>query len=198
MNKTVAHSTAKDILKSGIYWDSSEALLPFYSENALSAIECISDLTSLEFIYSGLVDLLQDYGYEDFDHNCLDAASIEHYNRNHTAGQYFATHHEFMEFEEEMKAEFEYADEQEALFDIEFSLGASHASSIIADEIIIGIVFMSFIKFGKLTHELIHVAKRAVEREMLEQSLLKFPEDVRFQRRKELQILLDDLCRISG
>jgi hypothetical protein len=57
MNKTVAHSTAKDILKSGIYWNSSEALLPFYSENALSAIECISDLTSIELIYSGLVDL---------------------------------------------------------------------------------------------------------------------------------------------
>jgi hypothetical protein len=103
-----------------------------------------------------------------------------------------------MQFEEEMKADFEFADEQEALFDIEFSGGASQASSIIVDEIIIGIVFMSFIKFGKLTHELIHIAKRAVDREMLEQSFLKFPEEVRFQREKELQILLDDLCRISG
>jgi hypothetical protein len=192
MNKKEAHPNARRLLKSGIYWNSSDAL-PFYSEDALEVLESISSWNSNDSIYQGLLNYLESIGHGDFDYSTLDAIEIEEYNANQNEDEYFATDEEFIAFKEDMKEEFEYPDEQEALFDIEFGKGSADAASIHIDQTIIAVVFASFVKNGSLSQELFQLAKMAIERELMEFSLLKFDSDSRFIREVELKILLADL-----
>ena len=95
-----------------------------------------------------------------------------------------------------MIEEFENSDEQEALFDMEFERGAADAASIQIDQTIIAVVFASLIKNGELSPELFQLGKAALDRELMEFSLLKFSDDEREERKEELSILLNDLKKI--
>ena len=193
MNKKEAHPNALDFLKSDIYWNSSDATLPFYNEDALEVLESISDWNSNDVIYQGLLNYLESIGHGDFDHSTLDAIEIEDYNAAQNEDEYFATYEEFIAHKEDMTEEFEYLDEQEALFDIEFGKGSADAASIHIDQTIIAFVFASFIKNGSLSQELFQLGKLAIERELMEFSLLKFSREERLNRVKELKILFEDL-----
>jgi uncharacterized protein YfeS len=193
MNKKEAHPNALDFLKSDIYWNSSDATLPFYNEDASEVLESISDLNSNDVIYQGVLNYLETIGHGDFDYSTLDAIEIEEYNANQNEDEYFATDDEFIAFKEGLVEEFEYPDEQEALFHIEFGKGSADAASIHIDQTIIAVVFGSFIKNGLLSQELFQLGKLAIERELMEFSLLKFDSDSRFIREVELKILLADL-----
>jgi hypothetical protein len=98
-----------------------------------------------------------------------------------------------MAFKDEMYEEFGFPVEQEALFDMEFERGAADAASIHIDQTIIAVVFASLIKNGELSQELFQLGKAAIERELMEFSLLKFSEEERLNRVKELKILSEDL-----
>jgi len=102
-----------------------------------------------------------------------------------------------MAFKEEMYEEFEFPGEQEALFDIHFGVGSADAASIHIDQTIIAVVFASLIKNGELSQELFQLGKAAIERELLEVSLLKFDEDKRNIRISELKVITHDLY-LSG
>ena len=193
MNKKEAHPMAIELLKSDIYWNSSEAILPFNNEDAIEVLESISKWNTNGEIYVELLKHLESMGHGDFDYVTLDANEIEEYNANQNDDQYFATDDEFKAFKEEMKEEFEFPDEQEALFDTEFERGAADAASIHIDQTIIAVVFASFIKNGELSPELCQLGKTAIERELMEFSLLKFSEEERINRVKELKILSEDL-----
>jgi uncharacterized protein YfeS len=198
MNKKVAHPNAIKLLKSDIYWNSSDATLPFYNEDALEVLESISDWNSNDVIYQGLLNYLESIGHGDFDYSTLDAIEIEEYNANQNEDEYFATDEEFVAFKEDMKEEFEYPDEQEALFDMEFGKGSADAASIHIDQTIIAVVFGSFIKNGLLSQELFQLGKLAFERELMEFSLLKFSGEGRIIRKEELILLITDIIKISG
>jgi uncharacterized protein YfeS len=193
MNKKEAHPNAIKLLKSDIYWNSSDATLPFCNEDASEVLGSISDWNSNDVIYQGLLNYLESIGHGDFDYSTLYAIEIEEYNANQNEDEYFATDEEFITFKEDMKEEFEYPDEQEALFDIEFGNGSADAASIHIDQTIIAVVFASFIKNGELSKELFHLGKTAIERELLAVSLLKFDEKVRNQRKEVLLQLAHDL-----
>lgn len=197
MNKKEAHPNALKLLKSDIYWNSSEATLPFYNEDAFDALESISEWSSNGAIYQGLLNYLETIGHGDFDYSTLDANEIEEYNSNQNEDEYFATDDEFIAFKEEMKEEFEFPDEQEVLFDMEFGKGSADAASIHIDQTIIAVVFASLIKNGELSQELFQLGKAAIERELLEVSLLKFDEDKRNIRISELKVITHDLY-LSG
>ena len=196
MNKKEVHPNALELLKSDIYWNSSEATLPFYNEDAFDALENISEWSSNGAIYQGLLNYLETIGHGDFDCSTIDAIEIEEYNANQNDDQYFATDDEFTAFKEELIEEFEFPDEQEALFDMEFGKGSADAASIHIDQTIIAVVFASFIKNGELSPELFQLGKAALDRELMEFSLLKFSDDEREERKEELSILLNDLKKI--
>jgi uncharacterized protein YfeS len=193
MNKKEAHPNAIKLLKSDIYWNSSDATLPFYNEDASEVLESISDWNSNDVIYQGLLNYLESIGLGDFDYSTLDAIEIEEYNSNQNEDEYFATDEEFIAFKEDMKEEFEYPDEQEALFDMEFGKGSADAASIHIDQTIIAVVFASFIKNGELSKELFHLGKKAIQRELLAVSLLKFDGIESGIRKNELLIISTDL-----
>jgi uncharacterized protein YfeS len=193
MNKKEAHPNAVKLLNSDIYWNSSDATLPFYNEDASEVLDSISDWNSNDPIYEGLLNYLETIGHGDFVYSTIDAIEIEEYNANQKEYQYFATEDEFISFKEEMKEEFEFPDEQEALFVMEFGKGSTDAASIHIDQTIIAIVFASFIKNGEVSQELFQMCKLSIERELMEFSLLKFSEEERLNRVKELKILFEDL-----
>jgi hypothetical protein len=172
--------------------------LPFYTEDALEVLESISDWNSNDVIYQGLLNYLESIGHGDFDYSTLDAIEIEEYNANQNVDEYFATDEEFIAFKKDMIEEFEYLDEQEALFDIEFGKGSADAASIHIDQTIIAVVFGSFIKNGLLSQELFQLGKLAIERELMEFSLLKFSGEGRVIRKEELILLITDIIKISG
>jgi hypothetical protein len=118
--------------------------LPFYNEDALGVLESISDWNSNDVIYQGLLNYLETIGHGDFDYSTLDAIEIEDYNANQNEDEYFATDEEFIALKEDLIEEFEYPDEQEALFDMEFGKGSADAASIHIDQTIIAFVFASF------------------------------------------------------
>jgi uncharacterized protein YfeS len=196
MNKKEAHPNALKLLKSNVYWNSSEATLPFYNEDAFDALESISEWNTKDEIYLGILNYLETKGHGDFDYLTLDKSQVEEYNYEQNDNHYFATFDKFMAFKEEMYEEFEFPGEQEALFDMEFERGAADAASIHIDQTIIAVVFASFIKKGELTTKLFQLGKAALERELMEFSLLKFSEDEREERKEELSILLNDLKKI--
>jgi hypothetical protein len=193
MNKKEAHPNAIKLLKSDIYWNSSDATLPFYNEDASEVLESISDWNSNDVIYQGLLNYLESIGHGDFDYSTLDAIEIEEYNANQNEDEYFATDEEFIAFKEDLLEDYDCPDEQEALYDIEFGKGSADAASIHIDQTIIAVVFVSFIKYGELSQELFKLVKLAIERELMEFSLLKFSEEDRFSRLEELKILFKDL-----
>lgn len=193
MDQQKAHPIALQIFRSTIYWNTSEATLPFYNEDAFEVLESISKWNTNDEIYLGLLNYLETMGHGDFDYTTTDAIEIEKYNAIQNKGQYFSTYDEFMAFKEEMMEEFEFPDEQEALFDLEFGNGPADAASIQIDQIIIAIVFASIIKKGELSQELFLLGKSAIERELLEVSLLKFDEKVRNHRKEVLLQLAHDL-----
>ena len=193
MNKNEAHPMAIELLKSDIYWNSSEAILPFYNEDAFDALDVISEWKTKDEIYLGILKYLEKKGHGDFDYLTLDKSQVEEYNYEQNDNHYFATFDDFMAFKDEMYEEFEFPDEQEALFDIHFGVGAADAASIHIDQTIIAVVFVSFIKNGELSPELFQLGKSAIERELMDFSLLKFSEEERINRIKELKILSEDL-----
>lgn len=196
MNKKEAHPNALKLLKSDIYWNSSDWALPFYNEVAFDALESISEWSSNGAIYQGLLNYLETIGHGDFDYSTIDAIEIEEYNTNQNDDQYFATDDEFIAFKAELSEESEFSDDQEALFDMEFGKGSADAAAIHIDQTIIAIVFASFIKNGELSQELFQLGKTAIERELMEFSLLKFSDDEREERKEELSMLLNDLKKI--
>lgn len=196
MNKKEAHPNAIKLLKSDIYWNSSDATLPFYNEDASEVLESISDWNSNDVIYQGLLNYLESIGHGDFDYSTLDAIEIEEYNANQNEDEYFATDEEFMAFKEDLLEDYDCPDEQEALFDIEFGKGSADAASIHIDQTIIAVVFASLIKYGELSKVLFQLCKAALDRELMEFSLLKFSEEEREERKEELSILLNDLKKI--
>lgn len=193
MKKKEAHPNALKHLKSNIYWNSSEATLPFYNEDAFDALEVISEWKTNDEIYLGILNYLEKKGYRDFDYLTLDKGQVEDYNYEHNDNHYFATFDNFMAYKEEKYEEFEFPDEQEALFDIHFGVGSADAASIHIDQTIIAVVFASFIKNGELSRELFELGKAAIDRELLEVSLLKFNDEVRKIRKYELMQLAQDL-----
>ena len=193
MNKKEAHPNALKLLKSDIYWNSSEATLPFYNEDAFDALDGISEWNTNDEIYLGILNYLETKGHGDFDYLSLDKSQVEEYNYEQNDNHYFATFDEFMAFKEEMYEEFEFPGEQEALFDIHFGVGSADAASIHIDQTIIAVVFASFIKNGELSQELFQLGKAAIERELMEFSLLKFSEEEREERKEKLSKLLNDL-----
>ena len=194
MSQQEAHPHALKFLKSEIYWNSSEATLPFYNDNALEVLGSISKWNTYDEIYLELLNYLETIGHGDFDYCTTDAIEIEKYNAIQNEGPYFATFDEFMAFKEEMIEEFEFPDEQEALFDLEFGNGTADAASIHIDQTIIAVVFASFIKNGELSQELYQLGKAAIERELLRASLMKFKEEMRNIRKCELMQLEQDLA----
>jgi hypothetical protein len=197
MNKKEAHPNAIELLKSEIYWNSSVATLPFYNEDALEVLESISDWNSNDVIYQGLLNYLESIGHGDFDYSTIDATEIEEYNANHNEDEYFATDGEFIAYKEDIKEEFEYPDEQEALFDIEFGKGAADAASIHIDQTIVAVVFASFIKNGEVSQELFQMCKLSIERELMEFSLLKFSKEDRETRKEVLINLKSDIEKVK-
>ena len=193
MNQQEAHPIALQFLKSTISWNTSEATLPFYNEDAHAVLEGISKWSSNSDIYNELLSYLETMGHGDFDYSSTDAIEIEKYNAIQNKVQYFSTYDEFMAFKEEMMEEFEFPDVQEALFDLEFGNGPADAASIHIDQTIIAVVFASIIKKGELSQELFLLGKTAIERELLEVSLLKFDEKVRNHRKEVLLQLAHDL-----
>lgn len=196
MNKKEAHPNAVKILKSKIYWNSSEATLPFYNEDAFDALDVISEWKTNDEFYLGILNYLEKKGHGFFDYLTLDKSQVEEYNYEQNDNHYFATFDDFMAFKDEMYEEFEFPDEQEALFDIHFGVGSADAASIHMDQTIIALVFASFIKNGELSPELYQLGKTAIERELMDFSLLKFSEEEREERKEELSILLNDLKKI--
>jgi uncharacterized protein YfeS len=194
MAQQEAHPIALQILRSTIYWNTSEATLPFYNEDALEILRNITNWSSSDVIRQELLNYLKTIGHGDFDYFTIDAIEIDKYNAIQNKGPYFATFDEFMAYKEEMMEEFEFPDEQEALFDLEFGNGPSDAASIQIDQTIIAVVFASFVKNGELSKELIQMGMVAIQRELLEISLLKFEEEVRNIRISELKVLFHDLC----
>ena len=188
-----AHPIALHFLKSTIYWNSSETTLPFYNEDAFEILRNITNWSSSDVIRQELLNYIETISHGTFDYLTTDANKIEEYNTDQNKVQYFSTYDEFMAFKEEMMEEFEFPDEQEALFDLEFGNGPADAASIQIDQTIIAVVFASFIKNGELSQELIQIGMAAIQRELLEISLLKFEEEVRKIRRGELMQLAKDL-----
>ncbi len=193
MDQQEAHPIALQILRSTIYWNSAEATLPFCNEDAFEILRNITNWSSNDVIRQELLNYIETIGHGTFDYLTTDANKIEEYNTDQNKVQYFSTYDEFMAFKEEMMEEFEFPDEQEALFDLEFGNGPADAASIQIDQTIISVVFASFIKNGELSQELIQIGMAAIQRELLEISLLKFQEEVRKIRRGELMQLAKDL-----
>jgi hypothetical protein len=59
MNKKEAHPEALELLKSDIYWNSSEATLPFFNEDAFEVLESISKWNTNDEIYLELLNYLE-------------------------------------------------------------------------------------------------------------------------------------------
>jgi hypothetical protein len=196
MNKKEAHPNAIKLLKSHIYWNSSDTTLPFYSERPIGLMHEISNWDSIEGLYDELMNCLSKYEFHDFNFKSLDESELEEYNRSKCEDKYFGTHEDFLDFKEDMESDFEFPVEQEALFSILYSGEATGASSICIDEFIIEVVFTALMKKGELSQELFELGKLAIERELIEFSLLKFSEEEREERKEELSILLNDLKKI--
>jgi hypothetical protein len=171
--------------------------LPFYNEDALEVLESISDWNSNDVIYQGLLNYLESIGHGDFDYSTLDAIEIEEYNANQNEDEYFATDEEFIAFKEDLLEDYDCPDEQEALFDIEFGKGSADAASIHIDQTIIAVVFASFIKNGELSKELFQLCKAALDRELMEFSLLKFSKEDREARKEVLINLKSDIEKMK-
>jgi hypothetical protein len=189
---------AQLILKSDIYWSSSGSSLPFYNDPALDAIDVISNSISLSDLNDKLLERLYNLLPSTFDLLSKDWNSIETLNKEDFSGpRYFSTYLDWFAFKEEMEEVFEFPSEQEALFAIEHKEPHLTALSVQLDQIIIAAVFYAFIKFGKITPMLIKLGKAAVQRELLDVSLMKFPEYERTIRKHELAMLSADLIKIE-
>ncbi len=179
MPQQEAHPNALTILKSDIYWNSCDATLPFGNEDAFEISRNITNWSSSDVIRQELLNYLKTIGHGEFDYFTVHAIEIEKYNAIQNEGPYFATFDEFIAFKEEMIEDFEFPDEQETLFDLEFEDESADAASIHIDQTVIAVVFASFIKNGELSQELYQLGKAAIERELLEVSLLKFKDEVK-------------------
>jgi hypothetical protein len=188
------NNDAQLILKSDIYWSSSGSTLPFYNDPALDVIDVISNSISLSDLNDKLLERLYNILPSTFDLLSKDWNSIETLNKEDFSGtRYFSTYLDWLAFKEEMEEDFEFRSEQEALFSIEHKEPHLTALSVHLDHIIIAAVFYAFIKFGKITPSLIKLAEAAVHRELLDVSLMKFPEYERTIRKNELAVLSADL-----
>jgi hypothetical protein len=192
------NNDAQIILKSDIYWSSSGSSLPIYNDPALDVIDVISNSISLPDLNDKLLVYLNDLFPSTFDLLSKDSNSIENLNNEDFSGpRYFNTYQDWVEFKEEMEEDFEFPSEQKALFAIEHKEPHLTAFSVQLDQIIIATVFYAFIKFRKITPTLIQLGKAAVQRELLDVSLMKFPEYDRRIRQHELAVLSADLIKIE-
>jgi hypothetical protein len=192
------NNDAQLILKSDIYWSSSGSSLPFYNDPALDVIDVISNSISLSDLNDKLLERLSNLLPSTFDLLSKDSNSIENLNEEDFSGpRYFNTYQDWVEFKEEMEEDFEFPSEQEALFAIEHKEPHLTALSVQLDQIIIAALFYAFIKFGKITPTLIQLGKASIERELLDVSLMKFPEYDRRIRKHELAVLSADLITIE-
>ena len=198
ISKEISNPQARILLTSDIYWEKSEESLPFNNDNALDILDKISNSSSLPDLNDKLLVYLNDLFPSTFDLLSKDSNSIENLNKEDFSGpRYFKTYQDWVEFKEEMEEDFEFPGEQEALFAIEHKEPHLTALSVQLDQIIIATVFYAFIKFGKITPTLIQLGKAAVQRELLDVSLMKFPEYERTIRKHELAVLSADLIKIE-
>lgn len=198
ISKEISNPQARILLTSDIYWEKSEESLPFNNDNALDILDKISNSSSLPDLNDKLLVYLNDLFPSTFDLLSKDSNSIENLNKEDFSGpRYFKTYQDWVEFKEEMEEDFEFPSEQEALFAIEHKEPHLTALSVQLDQIIIATVFYAFIKFGKITPTLIQLGKAAVQRELLDVSLMKFPEYERTIRKHELAVLSADLIKIE-
>jgi uncharacterized protein YfeS len=188
ISKEISKPQARILLTSGIYWEKSEASLPFNNDKALDILDKISNSSSLPDLNDKLLVYLNDLFPATFDLLSKDTNSIENLNKEDFSGpRYFKTYQDWVEFKEEMEEDFEFPSEQEALFAIEHKEPHLTALSVQIDHTIIATVFYAFIKFGKITPTLIQLGKAAIQRELLDVSLMKFPEYERTIRKHEYE-----------
>jgi uncharacterized protein YfeS len=198
ISKEISNPQARIILTSDIYWEPSNTKLPFNSDSALDTLAIISNSVSLSDLNDKLLDRLYNLLPSTFDLLSKDWNSIETLNKEDFSGpRYFSTYPDWLAFKEEMEEDFEFPSEQEALFAIEHKEPHLSALSVQLDQIIIAAVFYAFIKFGKITPTIIELGKAAVQRELLDVSLMKFPEYERTIRKNELAVLFVDLIKIE-